>query len=138
MDQKDYILREIEKISALMLGLLGKYKRGNEAEEPAKDEWAKLNQEFTENLPFDLDVIIEARSGDVEHLLTKDLGFDPANIELLADLISGAIPLNKSNPDEAAKRAIELYRLADHATKTFSIERSRKIAELKKRISRPG
>jgi hypothetical protein len=131
LEQKDYILREIEKISALLLGLIGRLISVKEKAFEDENEWVSIKKDFADQMLFDLDEIISTPVSGLEKLLTVEHGFDPANIELLADLIAKTATTFKFEPEIRIKRAIELYELANRKSSTWSMERAEKIDLLK-------
>lgn len=131
LEQKDYILREIEKISALLLGLIGRLISVKEKAFEDENEWVSIKKDFADQMLFDLDEIISTPVSGLEKLLTVEHGFDPANIELLADLIAKTATTFKFEPEIRIKRAIELYELANRKSSTWSMERAEKIDHLK-------
>jgi hypothetical protein len=131
LEQKDYILREIEKISALLLGLIGRLISVKEKAFEDENEWVSIKKDFADKILFDLDEIISTPVSGLEKLLTVEHGFDPANIELLADLIAKTATTFKFEPEIRIKRAIEMYELANRKSSTWSMERAEKIDHLK-------
>ncbi len=131
LEQKDYILREIEKISALLLGLIGRLISVKEKAFEDENEWVSIKKDFADQMLFDLDEIISTPVSGLEKLLTVEHGFDPANIELLADLIAKTATTFKFEPEIRIKRAIEMYELANRKSSTWSMERAEKIDHLK-------
>jgi hypothetical protein len=131
MEQRDYILREIEKIGAMIMGLPGKMIPMKEKGFLDEDEWAELNDTIKENLNFDLDRLILIPSYQLDQWLTRDLGFDENNIELLADLLVDMASVNNQEESVLKEKAIALYELANQKSKTFSMERAAKIRRLR-------
>lgn len=130
MEQKDFILREIEKIGAMIAGLIGKMIAIKEKGFIQEDELTALNEEFKENTQLDLDRILDVHDDDLDQLLSTELGFDEHNIELLADLFSAIAPLQKLNREVFIRKAIVLYEFANKKSKTYSLERAEKVRQL--------
>ena len=133
MQQKDYILREIEKIGDLIMGLLGKLKKSIGSPEVSIGEKIEDAQEVLHNeIGFDLALFISLAEAEVGHYLSEFQGMNTKNRELLADLLketgeqyageAGTIYLEK------ALIMLELCKLED---RTYSLDREHKIEEIK-------
>lgn len=132
MQQSDYILREIEKISIIILGLLGKLTRTNKEGKQIKEN--ALNEaamEFETNANVDIGTVLRTSSVGFDQLFTSINGFDERNTELVADLLvaMGEIALPESKKQFFVK-AMEVYIYLDHSGKTYSIDRATKIRQL--------
>ena len=132
MEQKDYILREIEKISVLILGMLGKLNReslphSEKSELPFDD----LKKEFEGSTGLDLEKIIDSSDLNFSKMLRKEDGFDENNIELLADLLAAIELDNKERENELKRTARNLYEYLNIHSRTYSYQRVIKIGRLK-------
>ena len=131
MEQKDYILREIEKISTLLMYLIGKFIPAKSIEEQQLTE-ELINKELKERYGNDLDYILSLEETDFEIILTQNKGFNFENLELLADLLFTIGNDDFESKTNYLKKALELYEYIDKKSKTFSFERISKIEEIKK------
>jgi len=125
MEQKDYILREIEKISTLLNYLLSKLRLSNANTE--EEDFVFLNKELVEGSGLDIGSILKLSKEDFDQVLNQNKGFNFENIELLADVlftIGAGCPENKK--DHLVK-ALDLYEYIDIKSKTFSFERQEKV-----------
>ena len=86
MEQKDFILREIEKISIMLQYLIGKFVPSKTIQEQQTTE-ELINNELKEKYGNDLDYIINLNQSEFDAEFTKNKGFTFENIELLADLL---------------------------------------------------
>lgn len=132
MQQSDYILREIEKISVLIMGLIGKLtekkKSGIEVNEDAFNEAVT---EFENNANFDIETVLRTPPDAFGLLFRRNRGMDARNTELVADLLvaMGEIAL-RENKMQYFETAMEVYTYLDHSAKTYSIERAAKMKQL--------
>ncbi|MCK5170276.1 MAG: hypothetical protein KAQ75_10385 [Bacteroidales bacterium] len=130
MEQKDFILREIEKISVLLQYLIGKFIPAKTIQEQQTTE-ELINKELKEKYGNDLEYILNLKEKDFETEFTRNKGFSFENIELLADLLFtlGNDPFNiKTN---YLQRALGLYEYIDKKSKTYSFERQKKIDKIR-------
>jgi hypothetical protein len=133
MEQKDYLLREIEKIGALFSlifsKLLGKeLKVALSVERQFEDEREMLLRDAG----FDMELFLSLKEKEIQEYLAKFSGINTANMELLADIIKEMGM--KSEPVSGKvclKKALSLYELCNATDKTFSFERVDKMNEIK-------
>ena len=130
MEQKDFILREIEKISIMLQYLIGKFIPSKTIQEQQTTE-ELINKELQEHYGNDLNFILNVNRSDFETVFSKNKGFTYKNIELLADLLY-TLGNNQYLKDTIyITKALELYEYIDTKSKTFSFERTDKINKLK-------
>ena len=119
MEQKDFILKEIEKLSAILKTILGKMQEHRNPSIELENLEKELNSEFSITIQEFLD--IEYNSFD--SFFIKHESLDLSNIELFA----GVLAQYSTNHQ---KKAIDLYQYLDEKTKPFSYARSLKIQNL--------
>jgi hypothetical protein len=133
MEQKDYLLREIEKIGLLLRMLIDKITHtGDNAAIILEHQFEETNELMIQEIGFDVDLFLRLNITEVEQYLTKFTGFRAANIELLADFIKEMG--TRLEPEVAKKyleRALKLYEICNSLDKTFSFERENKINQIK-------
>ncbi len=127
-------MREIEKIGAMIMGLLGKMIPMKEKGFLNDDDVTALNDQFKAEADFDLSQVLKVQQDELDHLLTKEHGFDAENIELLADLLADIAILQGGESNHYLNRAILLYELANLQSNTWSMERGNKIRLLKQKL----
>lgn len=130
MQQKDFILREIEKMSILIQYLLGKYKPAKSVEEYQTNE-KSFNMEFKEKYGKELEFFLNLNPQNFEKEFCKTKGFTFENIELMADLLLKLGNDDYSDSQKYLNQALAMYLFIDKTSKTFSMERIQKINELK-------
>jgi hypothetical protein len=133
MEQKDFILREIEKISVMLQYLIGKFIPSKTIQEQQTTE-ELINKELQEQYGNDLNFILNVNVTDFDSVFSKNKGFTFENIELLADLLFTLGNNEYSKDLKYLNKALELYEYVDVKSKNYSIERANKINTLKNSI----
>lgn len=133
MEQKDYLLREIEKIGLIIRAIRQRLFGG-------KDSFAKNIEQQVEaekgmlfrELNFDLDKFLMLEVEETNNYLNKFEGFNVENIEHLAEVISQIGFSEKfDNSEIYLEKALQLYELVNQESKTYSGEREKKIITIK-------
>ena len=133
MEQRDFLLREIEKIEVmlktLLNSLLPKFLSN-------KDNIAITDEKQTDNAKvmlneetgFDLDKYLHLNTADSNEYISGFKGFSVENIELLAECVF-QIGLNDTsdNSGKYLEKALQLYELCNTKSKTYSLEREEKM-----------
>lgn len=134
MEQKDYILREIEKIGRIISAIREKLflRKDNVAIITVK-EINDLNGMLLKQIDFDLEKFLQLDYEELNEYLNSFEGFNIENIEELADLISLLGFTNKSI--KFLSKSLQLYELINLKSKTFSFERERKIQKINNFLS---
>jgi len=136
MENKDYFMREIEKIGTVLRAIINSLtgKKENLAitlENPFEETRELLYNETG----FDLGKFLtmdEAASGDY---IAQFKGINAENLELLAEItfqsgMSGAYETRKV----FLEKALQLYEFSNRKDKTFSIERENKMEMIRKAL----
>ena len=133
MEQRDYILREIEKIGKILSAILQKMFGG-------KDNLAISLETRIENskgmlineINFDLDKFLELNIENSNEYISSLDGFNVENMELLADCLY-QIGLNDTcdSSKKYLEKALQLYDLCNLKSKTYSFEREANIKAIK-------
>jgi len=133
MHQKDYLLREIEKIGLLLKMIFNKI-TGKE-----ENYTLTVGNQFEEEkglllheIGFNIDVFLLIEESGIEQYISKFDGIRDSNIELLADILKVMGEKTDSTiKKEYLKRALKLYELCNSIDKTFSFDRENKISKIK-------
>jgi len=137
MEQRDYLLREIEKIGAIMSAIRQKLfgGKGNLAitlEQQVNDTKGML----LDKMNFDLDNFLELNDEGTNEYIKNIDGFSVENIEILAEIISEIGFDNKcDNSQKYLEKALQLYELCGFKSKTFSFEREANINAIKNALA---
>jgi len=132
MYERDYIMRMIEAFAKMIADIIGLREKGD------LDKAKALVEEAYET-------VLKVNSGEI-----KEFDEDqwkqfcskrtPAELEMLADLlkVEGEIQMDSGKPEGVCKllfKALELLRVVDAQSDTFSVTRFDKISELEQKLS---
>ena len=131
MQQKDFLLREIEKIGTLLKYLMGKIIPSSSVEN-SEEIIELINRELVENSGFNVIEILKFSIKDVDDVFIESKGYSFEKIELLADLLYTIGNDQTTINIDYIKKALELYEYINEKSKTYSFERISKIEEIKK------
>lgn len=124
MERRDFIQEEIEKIGIFLKRTLSKLM--NIKTETSSDDFESIENEFINNIDFDLKHFTTLKENEVENYLSS-FKFSEESLEKKALIF---IELSKSNSltnsDKIARlsKAIEILNYADKLNSSFSIERN--------------
>jgi len=131
MEQKDYLLREIEKIGVLMRALRQKLFGGEKEIFSLAPEWHI--EEFSEMLlsdaNLDLKKLLSLDQQKTQVYLSELSGFNVANIELLAETLAELGFEHHSAP--FIEKALQLFEICNLLDRTWSPERESLIGKIK-------
>ena len=133
MVQRDYILREIERIGTIISAIRQKLLGGKDnlaitVEAQVENTKAMLLDE----IGFDIDKFLVLNTEDLNVYISEFDGFNVENIELLADCLSQiGFNDNSGNSKIYLEKALQLYELCNLKSKTFSFERETNILAIK-------
>jgi hypothetical protein len=134
MYQKDYILRMIEMMGDLIAAILGLIKKGEYKQ--ASEELGKI---YYDMLKEDAAFFRTIPADELTHKLLNEHNYTNGHLEILAELFNAEAELelaqgNKSGSLESSIKSLNLFEFIDREQKTFSFERSEKMAAIKIRI----
>jgi hypothetical protein len=137
MEQKDYLLREIEKIGILLRMIFNKITQKKEEREvlSSEQQFAEAWRMLLPESGFDLEKLLVLEQKETADYIAGFKGLSTANIEVLGDILN-EIGMN-AGPETSKKyfeKALMLYELCNSAGKTFSFEREGKISQVKNRF----
>ena len=134
MEQRDFILREIEKISVVIMAILGKFRR-IKSRKQIEQERTMIDKQLEEASGLTIDKLLSFKEEEIISFIDVNEGFVPGNMELLADLlIAFAENLPENESSNLINKAVIILEYVDRETKTFSMERSLKISCLRERL----
>ncbi len=127
MEQKDYLLREIEKIGLLLRMILNTItSRGENNAIVLENQFEEERELLLHEIGFNINEFILLESSEVEQYISKYSGIRGSNIELLADIIKEFGMKSESNISKAClEKALKLYELCNSLDKTYSIARAK-------------
>ena len=138
MIQRDYLLREIEKIGVILSAIRQKIfgGKGNLAislEKQIEDTKGMLFNEMN----FDLDKFLSLNVDESNKYINTFEGFSVENIELLAENISEiGFDDQCGNSQKYLKKALQLYELCNVKSKTYSLGREANVNAIKNALQK--
>ena len=133
MQQSDYILREIEKISSMIMGLLGKMIRKNSEEQLLNEQaYNEAVQEFNSVSSLYFDQLLGVQPDDFNHFFLRSKGYDDHNVEQIAELLLNMGQISDvKRKNLLLEKSLQIYQYLDASQKTYSIERVSRIHQIK-------
>lgn len=133
MEQKDYLLREIEKIGAVMRAIL------NILTGTADIEAIKLEKQFeqtkellSDETGLNLDEFLGLNVSETKEYIRNYKGMNSENLELLAEILFRVGVKNESVTDkELLTKALHLFEICNETDHTYSTFRENKIKLIK-------
>ena len=132
MEQRDYILREIEKIHVVLQSLLGRITGGSTGLPPLNKDFEQLNKQMINDTRVDLNVLLKSGPNQMDNIFKKEYGYSEANIELFADMLA-EMAKKAEGPlkDQLNQKALETYEFVDSISNSFSFDRRKKMDVLR-------
>ena len=133
MEQKDYILREIEKIGFIISAIRQKLFGGNgNLSVTVENQFETLKEMLLTETNFDLDKFFSLNIEESNEYICSFKGFSAENIEHLAECISEMCLRDKYRGSKKyLEKALQLYELCNSKSKTYSLERETTINSIK-------
>ena len=136
MEQRDYILIEIEKIGTILRAIRQKIFRGKDhpiiSPERQRDEAEGM---LLSEVNFDLGKFLTLSREESNEYISSFVGFSVENTELLAEYLS-QIGFSEKPTDskQYLEKALLLYEVCDLKSNTYSSEREMNINLIRKAI----
>lgn len=142
MEQRDYLLREIEKIGTVIRAIRQKLFGGTDELAISVDNQAGVLKEMLlEEAFIDLDELLTLDAAETYEYLSRHNGFNVENIELLALTLSD-IGQNSKPPDSVnlLEKALQIYEICNRKDRTFSFAREAAMQQIRNSLQadRPG
>lgn len=135
MEQRDYILREIEKIHVVLQAIMGKITGGNTDIPTVSEDFDQLNNQLVEDTRVDLKELLHTDNKQFDHVFKKEYGYNESNIELFADMLAEmAKKADGDMKNQLNQKALETYEYVDGRSNSFSFNRKSKIDTLKRKM----
>lgn len=133
MQQKDFLLREIEKIGSIISAIRQKLFGGKEnlsiSIEKQMDE---AKRKLLDGAGFNLDKVLTMNAEELSEYLACFQGFNVENIELLAETLAEVgFDLKTERREAYLKKALQLYELCNLKDKTYSVSRETMMDKIK-------
>jgi len=133
MERRDYIVDEIQKFGQMVMALLGKLVKKRKSQQ-YDFNLSMADLEFESETGFSLKMLIEMDSKSLNAFLDKHYELNPENVELLADVLIEISDDPGINTRMSLARAMELLKIIDERSKTYSAERAGKMAFIHDKI----
>ena len=132
MEQRDYLLKEIEKIGLLLRMIFNKLAgREDIYSITFESQTEEVKELLLQEIGFDIDLFMSLEEAEIENYISKFKGITGSNIELLSDIINEIGTRTESAQKNIyLEQALVMYHLCNSLDKTFSLERERKISEI--------
>lgn len=132
MEQKDYLLREIEKIGLMISMLLEKIRHKEGKEEATYEEQEnEVSGWLKKEMGFEIADFNSLPDSEEEPYLRGLHGFSSPNLELLGDLLMAmGIEAGGSSGSPYLKGARKIFTRIELLDRSYSIERQEKIEKL--------
>lgn len=136
MEQKDYILREIEKMAAILGAIRQKLFGGSDnLSLSIEKQFEETKGMLLNDAGFDLEKFMSLDKVEGNAYLSCIKGLSVANIELLAECVAGIGSCDNSDFSRPYnEKAIQLLEYCNDKSKTFSLEREEKIEAIRKTL----
>lgn len=138
MEQKDYIIREIEKIGMILRAIINRLtgSMGGTAIQIEK-QFEETKEMLTIEMDFDLDKFMEQNESESKNYLSSFRGINIENLELLADvLMQMGFKYKDIQKQFYLHKSIQLFNYCKQMDKTYIHARESKIYQINKELSK--
>ena len=131
MEQRDYLLRQIELMAEVLANLIRRLLGLKEINE--EEALQTTDEMLRENLNISIAELLNTPLDKTADLILDREGIHESNIDLFAEVlfINAKASNDPVRKRKLYERALELYNWLDRKTGTFSIERHQKMNEIK-------
>lgn len=132
MEQKDFFMREIEKISVVLRAILNSLSGNKEnLAITLENQFIRTNEKLIYDLNFCLDKFIMMDETNSNEYLAQFKGINQENTELLAEIIFKiGLEENEERKKVLLRKSLQLYKMCYERDKTFSMERENRIQDI--------
>ena len=133
MEQKDYLLREIEKIGAVLRAILNRFTGITEnLAISVENRFEQTKEQLLNETGLDLDEFLKLEHSETKEFIRHFKGFNIVNLEMLAEILFLSGLKNETDSDKGLlAKALLLYELCNETDKTYTTERENKIGMIK-------
>ena len=137
MERRDYLLTQIQKLGQFLKILIEKL-LGKSSPMNFEQLILQNQEEFKEKCGFDMHLLAAPDFAELKTVVMENDSYSFENLELLADYMAMMAEKDLISPPTLIHRlrlnALQLYETIDIKEKTYSLERQRKIADLRVRL----
>ncbi len=133
MEQKDYLMREIEKIGLILRSVLGRlFNKADALAIEIPGSFQQTKDLLFNELNFELDEFLTFDESAGKEYLSQHKGFNTTNLGLLAEILFRFGGSGDSEQEMVYhEKALQILELCNEMDKTYSIPREGRIAEIK-------
>ncbi len=133
MEQRDYLLREIEKIGMVLRAIRQRLFGGtDELAISIETRTETLREMLLDEAYLNLDELVALDPAETERYLASLKGFNTENIELLAKTLSELSMTGDSGDSRTMlEKALQLYEICSLRDRTYSFEREAAVNQIK-------
>lgn len=138
MEQRDYLLRQIELMTQAIVALIRRLTGFKEDRSSSEEDIEQVtNEMLSGQMEMDLSDILEIPLEEISDRIINIKGIHLSNIELFAEVIylNAKACLQTEKKVRLLMIALELYEYADRESGTFSIERHAKINDINSQLA---
>ena len=137
MERRDYLLTQIQKLGQFLKILIEKL-LGKSSPLDFEQLVLQNQEEFKEKCGFDMHLLAAPDFDELKHVVLENDSYNSENVELLADYMVLLAEKDLISPPTLLHRlrlnALQLYEAMEIKEKTYSLERQKKIADLRVKL----
>lgn len=132
MEQRDYLMRQVEQLGYVLGKMLSKLLF---LKENGTVSTETVYQVFKEELDFDINELIDIEKDKLIDTLRNDPRLRTVNLEKLADIfLFVAENTNSNKRDQLFRKSLMIYQYMEGQDNTYSYSRNLKIAKINERL----
>jgi len=137
MQQRDFLMRQIEQMSQALAALIRKL-LGLKTENTEEETQQSTNELLKDQLNTSIKELLSIPSEEIYEFIVKEKGLDESNLEVFADVLVLNAKVKSIHADQVKlyKIALEVYQWIDNKSRTFSMERQNKILEIEELLTK--
>jgi hypothetical protein len=138
MEQRDYLMRQIEQLGQVLARMLARLLNIKEAT-PGGLTIEEIKRIYGDELDLTLDLILETHVENLVDVLTMRIKFMDHHLENMAEILTETADLYETlgEPETSGDllgKSIRIYEHMQETSGTYSLERALKISELNSRL----
>jgi hypothetical protein len=131
MEQRDYLLREIEKIGLLLRALISRLIGFTNSSDDTSRQIMETKELLLSETNFDVDSFLRMDETETKKYLSSFNGLNVENMELLAEfLVVQSNSANGLDRKKLLKKALNILVFCRETDKTFNMERETRIENI--------
>lgn len=138
MERRDYLLTQIQKLGQFLKIMIEKL-LGKSSPLNFEQLLLQNQEEFKDKCGFDMHLLAAPDFDELKHVVLGNDNYNSENVELLADYMVLLAEKDLISPPTLLYRlrlnALQLYENMEIKEKTYSLERQKKIADLRVRLN---